>query len=243
MTADQADKQTRYWAVVPAAGVGRRMQSSAQAVPKQYLKIRGRSILELTLQRLDRLEELAGIMLVLSSEDTWFPELDITLGSTLETTTGGSQRAISVYNGLKALAGKAADADWVLVHDVVRPCVSLADMRALVDSLCDDAVGGLLAIPVNETLKKVTPDGRVETTVPRETYRLAGTPQMFRYGLLRDALAAALESRTVITDEAHAMEFAGHPVRLVPGGADNIKITHPEDLVLAEFILNRQGAL
>ena len=219
------------------------MQSTAQQVPKQYLKIRGRSILELTLARLGQLQGLEGIMLVLNADDSWFPKLDIALGDKLDTTVGGVERAHSVYNGLNALAGKAADSDWVLVHDVVRPCVSVDDMRALVSTLSGDAVGGLLAIPVSETLKKITPQGQVECTVPREAYRLAGTPQMFRFGLLRKALASALESRAVITDEAHAMEIAGHRVQLVPGGADNIKITRPEDLALAEFILNRQGAL
>jgi 2-C-methyl-D-erythritol 4-phosphate cytidylyltransferase len=115
-------------------------------------------------------------------------------------------------------------------------------MQSLIAELADDDVGGLLAIPVSETLKQVV--GRqVVATVPRENYRLAGTPQMFRYGLLVDALARAQENDILITDEAHAMELAGHKVKLVQGGADNIKITHPEDLVLAEFILNRQGAL
>ncbi len=235
--------QTRYWAVVPAAGVGKRMQSATLTVPKQYLKIRGNSILEYTLKRLDRLDVLEGIMLVLNSDDTWYPKLDISLGSKLETTTGGAERAISVYRGLEALWGRAHDDDWVLVHDVVRPCVSVDDLNKLVSSLADDPVGGLLAIPVSETLKKVSADGIVECTVHRDDYRLAGTPQMFRFGLLRQALADALEHKALVTDEAQAMERAGHRVKLVQGGADNIKITHPEDLALAEFILNGQGGL
>ena len=237
-----ADKHSRFWAVVPAAGVGKRMQSAALQVPKQYLEIRGHSILELTLRRLDTLSVLEGIVLVLNIEDTWFHKLEITLGCKLQTAIGGAERAISVYRGLETLAGKAVPEDWVLVHDVVRPCVTTDDMQSLITELADDDTGGLLAIPVSETLKQVA-DGQVVATVPREDYRLAGTPQMFRYGLLVNALARTLEGNTVITDEAHAMELAGHKVKLVQGGADNIKITHPEDLVLAEFILNRQGAL
>jgi 2-C-methyl-D-erythritol 4-phosphate cytidylyltransferase len=218
------------------------MQPLVQQVPKQYLKIRGHSILELTLKRLDKLDLLAGIVLVLNEEDTWFNKLAIVPDDRLVTATGGAERALSVANGLQALEGRAKAQDWVLVHDVVRPCVSLEDIHALVAALSADEVGGLLVLPVRETLKKVTANGEVECTVPREDYRLAGTPQMFRYGLLRQALAKALQEKQVITDEAHAMELAGHPVKLVQGSADNIKITHPEDLVLAEFILNRQGA-
>lgn len=243
MTADVEQQGVRFWAVVPAAGVGKRMQSAGISVPKQYLKIRGHTILELTLRRLDSLDVLAGIMLVLNADDSWYPKLDMALGGKLATTTGGAERSMSVHRGLDALAGRAAAHDWVLVHDVVRPCVSLADMQALVSTLRDDPVGGLLAIPVSETLKQVAADGHVACTVPREAYRLAGTPQMFRFGLLRQALADALAAKAVITDEAQAMELAGHRVQLVPGGADNIKITHPEDLVLAEFILNGQEAL
>lgn len=243
MTTDQAQKKARYWAVVPAAGVGRRMQSSAQPVPKQYLKIRGHSILELTLTRLCQLGKLENIVLVLNQDDTWYQKLNISMGDKLMTTIGGDERAISVYKGLQALTDMAADDDWVLVHDVVRPCVSVDDMSMLVSVLANDATGGLLVMPVSETLKKIDANGLVESTVPRESYRLAGTPQMFRYKLLMGALEKALKDKQVITDEAHAMELAGYPVKLVAGGGDNIKITHPEDLVLAEFILNKQGAL
>lgn len=237
------ERQARYWAVVPAAGVGKRMQSTKLMRPKQYLEIRGHSILEYTLMRLGQLDVLSGILLVLHPDDSWFSQLDITLHCGLDTTAGGAERAISVYHGLKALAARADDNDWVLVHDVVRPCVSLADLNRLVSTLSDDPVGGLLALPVTETMKKVAPDGAVAYTVPRDDYRLAGTPQMFRYGLLMAALSNALELRATVTDEAQAMERMGHPVKLVPGGADNIKITHPEDLVLAEFILKGQGVL
>ena len=219
------------------------MQSVAQQVPKQYLKIRGHSILELTLRRLDRLPQLSGMVLVLNADDTWFGKLDISFGDKLQTATGGAERAISVFNGLQALAGKADDDDWILVHDVVRPCVSIEDMQNLVDTLSSERSGGLLVIPVTETLKQVDADNHVVSTVPRENYRLAGTPQMFRYRQLHDALAKAIADKVPVTDEAHAMEYAGHTVNTVQGGADNIKITHAEDLVLAEFILNRQGAI
>ena len=243
MNSSDSDNHVNFWAVVPAAGVGRRMQSVAQQVPKQYLKIRGQSVLALTLKRLDMLKAFSGIVLVLNADDTWYPKLDIKVGERLMLATGGSERAISVFNGLEALADQADDNDWVLVHDVVRPCVDMTDLHNLIGQLSTDDVGGLLVIPVSETLKQVNEDGSVVCTVPRESYRLAGTPQMFRFGLLRDALASALAAGTMVTDEAHAMELAGHRVKTVQGGADNLKITHPEDLVLAEFILNRQRAL
>lgn len=235
--------EPRFWAVVPAAGVGRRLQAaSPSATPKQYLELQGQSILAHTLQRLDAIAGLAGIVLVLGEQDDWFGRLSLTLDSPLLTAPGGAERARSVRNGLAALAGRAADNDWVLVHDAVRPCVSSADIERLRGELAQDPVGGLLAIPVRETLKRATPQARVASTVPREEYWLAATPQMFRYGLLTAALDQALQEGAVITDEAHAMERAGHPVRLVAGRADNIKITHIEDLALAEHILNSRAA-
>lgn len=234
----------QYWLVIPAAGVGKRMQTAdTEQIPKQYLEIRGKTIIELTLERLDHFDELAGTVVVLGEQDDWWPKLDITMKHPLSTTVGGEERAHSVYNGLEALSGKAADDDWVLVHDAVRPCVSLQDISNLIDKLKDDEVGGLLAAPVTKTLKKVGPDSRVEATVPREDYWLAATPQMFRYGLLKQALETALESTGTVTDEAHAMEIAGHHVIVVPGSADNIKITHPEDLFMAAQILHKQAAV
>ena len=231
----------QYWAVIPAAGVGRRMRREGIAdIPKQYLEIHGRTLLELTVERIDQLDCLTSIVLVLGEQDSIWPTLNITTRTSLVTAIGGAERADSVYNGLLALAGNADDHDWVLVHDVVRPCVNRSDLGSLLAELADDPVGGLLVSPVRETLKRVDQSGIVSATVPREEYRLAATPQMFRYGLLKAALEKARVEKTLSTDEAHAMERAGHAVKTVPGGTDNIKITHPEDLLLAEYILDRQ---
>ena len=234
------ENNEQFWAIIPAAGIGRRMQQTTQAdVPKQYQQILGKSILEHTLDRIDKLEFLAGIIVVVGENDLWWQALNVNLENTLMTTTGGAQRINSVLNGLHSIDRQARETDWVLVHDAVRPCVSLKDIHKLVETLSDSGNGGLLVTPVTETLKKLTDDNMVKMTVPREAYRLAATPQMFRYGLLRSALEKALEDNIAITDEAHAMEHAVHTIQCVEGGADNIKITHKEDLLLAEFFIDR----
>ena len=234
------NKNEQFWAIVPAAGIGRRMQQTAQAdPPKQYQQILGKTILEHTLDRIDKLEFLAGIIVVLSENDSWWQALNLNFKNTLVTTTGGNERIHSVLNGLQSISQQARESDWILVHDAVRPCVSLKDIHKLVETLSDSDTGGLLVTPVTETLKKLTDDSMVDMTVPRESYRLAATPQMFRYGALRSALERALEDNIEITDEAHAVEHAGHTIQCVQGGAENIKITHKEDLLLAEFFLNR----
>ena len=234
----QANEQ--FWAIIPAAGIGRRMQQTPNGdIPKQYQQILGKTILEHTLERIDQLDFLSGITVVLGANDTWWKGLDITLKHTLMTTTGGAERANSVLNGLQAIAGQAKETDWVLVHDAARPCVALEDIHKLVDTLSDTDSGGLLVTCITETLKKLSEDSRVDKTVPREDYALAATPQMFRYGALYSAMEKALADKSAITDEANAMENAGHTIQYVQGRADNIKITHTEDLLLAEFFLNR----
>jgi 2-C-methyl-D-erythritol 4-phosphate cytidylyltransferase len=142
-----------------------------------------------------------------------------------------------VAHALEALADQAADTDWVLVHDAARPCLRPEDLQALTAALDGDAVGGLLAVPVSDTLKRAGGDGRVAATVPREALWRALTPQMFRYGLLRRALALCLERGRSVTDEASAIECLGLQPRLVRGHADNVKITSPEDAALAAAIL------
>jgi 2-C-methyl-D-erythritol 4-phosphate cytidylyltransferase len=232
----------QFWAIVPAAGIGRRMQAATKEdVPKQYQQILGKTILEHTLERIDQLDFLAGTTVVLNEKDIWWKTLNVNLTNSLVTTTGGSERIDSVLNGLQAIASQAKEMDWILVHDAVRPCVSLEDIRRLVETLGTSETGGLLVTPVTETLKKLSEGSKVEKTVPREDYRLAATPQMFRYGLLRSALEKALNDNSVITDEANAMENAGHTIQCVQGRADNIKITHKEDILLAEFFLNRSS--
>jgi len=156
---------------------------------------------------------------------------------------GGKERCHSVLNGLNALSDSALTDDWVLVHDAARPCVRQQDLRLLIDTLADHAVGGLLGRPVHDTIKKTDARGVVTGTVERDCLWHAYTPQMFRYGLLRAALTKALEDGYEVTDEASAMEHAGHRPLMVEGHADNIKITRPEDLPLAEYYLQQQGRL
>ncbi len=235
--------ESRYWAIIPAAGVGRRMQtdSSLTAVPKQYLELNGRTITEHTLHRVSQLSCLSGIVLVVGKQDNWWQTLNLKLSAKLMSAEGGAERAASVLNGLLSLQGQARAEDWVLVHDVVRPCVSLHDMEKLISSFSNEDIGGILAAPVRETLKRVNSDLSIEVTVPREHYWLAATPQMFRYGLLKNALEKAMAENLLITDESHAMEYAGHRVKVVQGSSENIKITQAEDIFLAEQILKKQA--
>lgn len=230
------------WVIIPAAGIGKRMRTSGDDMPKQYLPLGECTILEITLARIDQVEGINGVVLVLAEDDPWWPQLQINLDHELVTVTGGNERFHSVLNGLMALDGRVGKQDWILVHDVVRPCVRVADINKLVATLAADAVGGILATPVRETLKRTSGAMTVAETVSREDYWLAGTPQMFRFESLLLALEQARESGTLVTDEAHAMEMAGHTVQLVQGEGDNIKITHPADLALAEHLLNRQAA-
>jgi 2-C-methyl-D-erythritol 4-phosphate cytidylyltransferase len=148
-----------------------------------------------------------------------------------------------VLNGLNALSDSAQADDWVLVHDAARPCVRQQDLRLLIDTLEDHTVGGLLGTPVHDTMKKTDVQGVIIETLERNFLWHACTPQMFRYGLLRAALIKALEDGYEVTDEASAMEHAGYRPLMVEGHADNIKITRPEDLPLAEYFLQQQGRL
>ncbi len=149
---------------------------------------------------------------------------------------GGVTRADSVLNGLQAISAFVEPDDWVLVHDAARPCLSPAQLDGLIDQVGDDTVGGILAMPVADTLKRGTPERRIEATVPREHLWHAQTPQMFRYGLLREALSR----NPAVTDESAAVETLGHRPLLVPSDPDNLKVTWPADLVLAERILQQR---
>lgn len=209
--------------------------------PKQYLPLNGIPVLAHTLQRLAAIDGLKGIMLVISPQDTDWPEVIPALPVSLWTTTGGAERCYSVLNGLQELGQYAADDDWVLVHDAARPCVRHEDIVLLIDSLQDDGVGGLLARPVSDTMKRAEPNRRIIRTELREDLWHALTPQMFRIGLLRHALEQAIEYEHPVTDEASAMELAGYQPLLIEGHADNIKITRMEDLALAAFYLQQQG--
>jgi 2-C-methyl-D-erythritol 4-phosphate cytidylyltransferase len=222
------------WGVVPAAGIGRRMGSE---IPKQYLTLGQQTILEHSVQALLSCDVLEAVAVALHPEDTLARQLPGLSDPRIVFTTGGDNRSDSVLAGLQALSGRAGDNDWVLVHDAARPCVQASDIAALIDTVSVAGVGGILAEPVMDTVKQADRDGRVQATLDRSTLWRAQTPQMFRLGLLQAALEQALASGAPVTDEASAMELAGHPVQLVAGSANNLKITVPGDISLAEFYL------
>jgi 2-C-methyl-D-erythritol 4-phosphate cytidylyltransferase len=229
-----------YWAVVPAAGAGRRMGAS---LPKQFLALGDRTVLEHSLESLWTLEEICGVVLVSQGHPALASIQEKYSHRKLMRASGGRERCHSVLNGLLALADKADRDDWVLVHDAARPCVRHHDLSRLIDKLADNAVGGLLGIPVSDTIKKANAQGIVEATVARAGLWHAHTPQMFRYGLLKSALQKALDDGYEVTDEASAVEHAGYQPLMIEGHVDNIKITRPDDLPLAAYFLEQQGRL
>ncbi|MBU3057739.1 2-C-methyl-D-erythritol 4-phosphate cytidylyltransferase [Pseudomonas indica] len=221
-------KTLPFWAVVPAAGIGSRMRADR---PKQYLQLAGRTILEHSLHCLLDHPGLQGLVVSLATDDPYWPDLACSKDSRIQRAAGGRERADSVLNALLRLEALGAAAnDWVLVHDAARPNLARSDLDRLLDELADDPVGGLLAVPARDTLKRVGADDRVVETVDRSLIWQAYTPQMFRLGPLRAALAGALAAGATVTDEASAMEWAGQSPRLVEGRSDNLKVTRPEDL-------------
>ena len=230
----------RLWAVVPAAGVGRRMGAST---PKQYLDLAGRTVIEHTLDVLLGEARIAAVMVALDPEDAHWPRLPVARHPRVQRVEGGRERCHSVLSALDLLWDMAAPEDRVLVHDAARPCLRPADLDRLIGELADDPVGGILAVPVRDTMKRADPDGRIEATLDRGRLWHAYTPQLFRLSALREALRDAIAAGDLVTDEASAMERMGLAPRLVEGHADNLKITRPEDLELARFYLDRQGRL
>ena len=219
----------RIWFVIPAAGASSRFGGS---IPKPYLRIAGRSILEHALRAMLRFPGLAGGVVVTAPGDRRWPRLPASIRRRVTTATGGQVRARSVLNGLTALAA-AAPSDWVLVHDAARPCLPQADLAALVAACRRDDVGGLLALPVVETLKQADAGGRCSESMSRDGLWRAQTPQMFRHGVLIQALSSALDAGLEPTDEAAAVETLGFRPLLVEGSALNVKVTRPADLALA----------
>ena len=231
--------ESRFWVVVPAAGSARRMGAT---VPKQYLALAGRTVIEWSLAPFLAHARTTAVVVVLAEQDQRWPQTSVAGAAKIATTVGGAERMDSVLAGLRALQDRAAPDDWVLVHDAARPCLSAIDLDRLLNEVDDDAVGGLLAVPVVDTLKRADDGGRVSQTVPREKLWRALTPQMFRHAVLRRAIENAQARGVAVTDEAQAVEALGLQPRLVAGDADNIKITLPEDLPRAERILNSRSA-
>ena len=228
---------TRHFAIVPAAGSGARFGSE---VPKQYLELAGKPMIFHALAALCRCDRVDAVWVVLSPGDEWWASFDWSpIGEKLRVLyCGGLTRAETVGNGLAAIANEVGEGDWVLVHDAARPCLSQEMLGALCDELDADLVGGLLAVPVADTLKRADADQRVAATQSRDGMWQAQTPQMFRYGLLRKVL----EGNSTVTDEAGAVEAAGLQPRLVRADSTNLKVTFPADLRLAEYILQGRRA-
>ena len=237
MTAKTSARENRLYALVPCAGVGVRAGTSG---PKQYARLGARALVAHTLQALRNVPRLHGVLVVLADDDAAFErEVPEFVGEGCWIARrGGVTRAQTVANGLQVLREHGADdRDWVLVHDAARALIEPAAVDRLIDACLDDDVGGLLAMPVADTLKAER-DGRVAATVDRRDKWAAQTPQMFRIGALRDALAGAGDA---VTDEASAIEAAGLQPKLVTGDATNLKITWPEDLARAQALLSARG--
>ena len=225
------------WVVIPAAGVGKRMLVNH---PKQYLKIQNKTVLEHSISRFSGIKQIRGIVVVISAGDEYWSELSIKSNVPLYVAPGGRERCHSVFNGLKYLEGKARSNDWVMVHDAARPCLHNDDIQKLMNELSSHGTGGLLGLPVADTLKFSGDNNRVKRTVSRTGLWRALTPQMFRYGTLVSALESAIVEPEKITDEASAIEAAGYEPVMVEGRWDNIKITHPQDLAQVRLILDAQ---
>ncbi|WP_394172252.1 IspD/TarI family cytidylyltransferase [Thalassotalea litorea] len=252
--------------VVPAAGIGKRMASE---IPKQYLPLAGKTILECTVERLLSHPNISFVVLALNPEDTYFATLELAKHKNVITVIGGKERCDSVLSGLAAVEKLSASrgtrknaststnasnststhasnstsnstSNIVLVHDAARPCVTHDDISRLLEHYHTTHRGGILASKVRDTMKRSTGDNQISHSEPRENLWHALTPQLFKTDELIIALSKALDDNQLVTDEASAMEYCQYAADVIPGRADNIKVTQPEDLQLAEFILQQQ---
>ena len=256
MTQDQSNK---IWAIVPAAGIGKRMSigasndapngisSATLASPKQYLSLCGKTIIEHSVERLLSVPQIKGVLVCVSQSDEHWQSLDISKNDSVISVHGGKERMHSVYNALNYLQKNILKSEepnvnnqFVLVHDAVRPCVLVSDIENLIKKISNDKVGGLLATPAVDTLKRVDSDCRVIETLPRDECWRAQTPQMFKIELLKKSIELLLSQNKVASDEAGAIEAAGFQAKVVEGAQENIKLTLPSDLPLLEAILSSQ---
>ena len=229
-----------YYALVPAAGSGSRMGGQGAAkLAKQYLSLNGHPVLYHALQALCAVPRIARAFVVLAPGDEEWNRHDWSAfrHKLSPLFCGGSTRAESVRNGLRAIAAQVEAHDWVLVHDAARPCLAPWHVEALIDTVGGDDAGGILAVPLADTLKRADDAGCISATLPRTALWQAQTPQMFRHGYLR----RALEANPDVTDEAGAMEALGFRPRLVAADPTNLKVTYPLDLQLASWILQHRG--
>ncbi|MDB4223309.1 2-C-methyl-D-erythritol 4-phosphate cytidylyltransferase [Granulosicoccus sp.] len=230
------------WIVVPAAGFGERIGG---VTPKQYLTLGEQSVLQVTLSQLLQVPDVEGIVVVLAADDSLWSSVPASADPRIHTCIGGDTRADSVVAGLKYVSKKTPVDTWVFVHDAARPLIHLSDVQRLSDAVYNSgAVGGILAARVQDTLKQADEYYYIERSVSRESLWQAQTPQLFKVGALLDALQSALsnnesdDTSITVTDEASAMEYAGHEPLLVEALQPNFKITRPVDLRIATAILN-----
>ena len=224
----------RLWAVVPAAGTGRRVGGDT---PKQYREVAGAPLMEHTLRALLQSRDIGGVVVAMDSADPRADSIASLSDERVQTTPGGVTRSHSVLAGLDALEDQVAEGDWALVHDAARPCLTVDALAALIDRARVLGEGVILAEPVADTLKQVNAQGEIEKTVDRSILWRAQTPQLFPLQQLRDALRLCIEQGVSVTDEAMAMERAGHRVHVIEGASSNIKVTVEADLVFADVFL------
>lgn len=229
----------QYYLIVPASGLGKRMNAN---LPKQYLKLdNGLSVLEQTLQTLLNIKKIKGCVIALSDQDTHFAKSHFHKHpKILATVQGGKERFHSVFSALEKINTFANDDDWVLVHDAARPCVKAIEVEQLIQDLENHPTGGLLATPIIDTVKQVE-DFEAISTLDRSKLWRAQTPQMYRLGILNKALKQVIKDNVNITDEASSIEYLGLKSHITPCSQNNIKITTPEDLDLANFYLRNSA--
>lgn len=234
------------WVVIPAAGLGQRMGSE---YPKQYIKIHNKTLIEHTIDCFKDIEQIAGIVVILNSEDRYWNTINVSLSSTpIHTVYGGAERSDSVLKGLKYLSEeiKIEDKQWVMIHDAARPCLSKTDINALLAIQEKDCDGGILASPVRDTMKRTFTNKdhqmpeRISHTEPRENLWHALTPQMFRLGEIIEAIQFCQENNESITDECSAMERRNVKPVIVEGSHNNIKVTYPSDIELVSVLLSNK---
>jgi len=233
----------RIVAIVPAAGIGRRVGG---ARPKQYLPLGAKTVIEHTLGTLLRVAAIDDIVVALAAQDRYWPSLELATNPAIKTVIGGAQRSQSVFNSMQMIKRDSTTADWqrswLLVHDVARPCVAVADINRLIETVTGGGCGGILASAATDTVKQLDDSGAISQTIDRDRLWLAQTPQLFPAELLLQSLTGALAAGIAVTDESSAMEWAGHRPQVVAGASHNIKITHAADLALAEFYLSKGTA-
>tara|TARA_Y100000389_G_scaffold121562_1_gene118984 strand:+ start:1790 stop:2488 length:699 start_codon:yes stop_codon:yes gene_type:complete len=226
-----------YFLIVPASGVGTRMGSST---PKQYLRLEnGLTIIDQCLKTLLEIKLISGFVVALSSTDSFFQSSHFYNHSKiLAIAEGGKERFNSVLSALNSLNKTAQPNDWVLVHDSVRPCIIKSDIEKLIREVSNDSIGGILATSAIDTVKEKNASGSIKT-IDRKKLYMAQTPQMFRFGILKEAIESAIRMGGRITDESEAIEKLGHSVKIIGGSSSNIKITAKDDIDLANYFLKK----